>query len=103
MCSIDFKPNAPGSEWKPAWYNFSISRNPSSDPSCEQAIEESGASGPPAMMVWLDARAGGLALQLDLIHAAEACAKPIVVPLSTLSAEGAEPQLLDAVRAAQEQ
>ena len=82
---------------------YRAANNPTGDPSCEQAIEQSGGNGPPAMMAWLDARVGGLALQFDLIHAEEACAQPIVIPLSSLSAEGTKPELLDAVKAAREQ
>jgi hypothetical protein len=72
------------------------------DPNCQQVIADSGSNAPPAMMAWLDAKAGGLAVQFDLPHFAQACALPIVIPLATLRAEGAQPLLLDAVQKAQQ-
>jgi hypothetical protein len=73
------------------------------DPDCGGAIEDSGRNGPPGMMAWLDANVGGLALQFDLFHAMEACSRPVVIPVSTLSAEGVQPELLESIRAAQSQ
>jgi hypothetical protein len=79
---------------------YRAANGPAADPDCGQVIEDSDASGPPAMMAWLDARTGGLAVQFDLIHALQACAKSIVIPLSTLGAEGAQNDLVDAVQKA---
>jgi hypothetical protein len=72
------------------------------DADCRQVIADSGSSAPPAMMAWLDAKAGGLAVQFDLPHAVQACALPVVIPLATLRAEGAQPALLDAVQQAKQ-
>ena len=54
----------------------------------------------PPMMVWLDAKAGGLAVQFDLIHAVQVCAVPVVVPVAVLRANGVNAALLDAIAAA---
>jgi hypothetical protein len=81
---------------------YRAANGPAADPDCGQVIEDSGANGPPAMMAWLDARTGELAVQFDLIHALQACAKSIVIPLSTLRAEGAQTDLVDAVQKAQQ-
>lgn len=72
------------------------------DPDCGQIVEDSGRNDPPAMMAWLDAKTGGLAVQFDLIHALQACAKSIVIPLATLRAEGAQTALMDAIQKAQQ-
>lgn len=66
---------------------------------CKEAVQD-GSDDPPAMMVWLDAKAGGLAVQFDLAHAVQVCAAPVVIPVATLRAEGAQPALLDAIQAA---
>ena len=68
--------------------------------SCKDAVENIGSDGPPAMMVWPNAKQGGLALQYDLSHVVQACAVPVVVPAETLRAEGVQLPLLDAIRAA---
>jgi hypothetical protein len=73
-----------------------------SDSDCQHAIEDSGRGGPPAMMAWLDAKTGGLGVQFDLVHVVQACEMPIVIPLATLRAEGAQPALVDAVQKAQQ-
>jgi hypothetical protein len=65
---------------------------------CKKAVRED--ANPPAMMAWLDAKQGGLAVQYDLIHAVQVCAVPVVIPVATLRAEGANPALLDAIAAA---
>ena len=52
------------------------------------------------MMAWLDARAGGLAVQFDLAHVVQACADPVVIPTATLRREGAQPILIKALEAA---
>jgi hypothetical protein len=67
---------------------------------CNDAVRNTGEDEPPAMMAWLDARQGGLAVQFDLAHVVQACADPVVIPLATLRAEGAQPVLLDAIEAA---
>jgi hypothetical protein len=65
---------------------------------CKDAVRENADS--PAMMVWLDAKQGGLAVQFDLAHALQACAAPVVIPVATLRADGASPALLNAIEAA---
>ena len=60
---------------------------------CKDAVKS---DDPPAMMAWLDAKAGGLVVQFDLAHVVQACAEPVTIPLATLRAEGARPDLLDA-------
>jgi hypothetical protein len=72
------------------------------NPDCEAAIEN-GLNGPPGMMAWFDAKVGGLALQYDLSGALRGCSTPIVIPISTLSAEGVKPEVLESIRAAQSQ
>jgi hypothetical protein len=66
---------------------------------CKDAVQVDPAE-PPAMMVWLDAKHVGLAVQFDLAHVVQVCAAPVVIPLTTLRAEGAKPALLDALEAA---
>jgi hypothetical protein len=70
------------------------------DDECREAVSTSIDDGPPAMTVWLDAKAGGLAVQFDLAHVVQACADVVVVPVATLKAEGANPVLTDAIAAA---
>ena len=64
---------------------------------CKEAVR---AEANPPMMVWLDAKSGGLAVQFDLIHAVQACAVPVVIPLAVLRANGANAALLEAIEAA---
>ncbi len=64
------------------------------DAECRDAVRQDDS---PAMMAWPDAKQGGLAVQFDLIHAVEACADPVVIPVATLRAAGAAPTLLDAI------
>ncbi len=64
---------------------------------CKEAVQ---GEANPAMMVWLDAKSGGLAVQFDLIHALQACAVPVVIPIAVLRADGANAALLDAIDAA---
>ena len=68
---------------------------------CREAVTQEGSSAPPAMSVWLDAKAGGLATQFDLAHVVQACADPVIIPVATLKAEGVGPALTDAIEAAQ--
>ncbi len=63
---------------------------------CKEAIQSGASDGPPPMMAWLDAKAGGLAVQFDLPHVVQACALPVVIPLATLRQEGALTPLMDA-------
>lgn len=70
------------------------------DAECREAVTETGSSSPPAMMAWLDAKAGGLAVQFDLAHAVQACADTVVIPTATLRQEGANSVLTDALDAA---
>ena len=55
--------------------------------------------GPPGMMVWLDAKGGGLAVQVGLPHVVQACEEPVVIPAAVLRLEGAQPALLRAFEA----
>ena len=70
------------------------------DDECREAVAMPNGDGPPAMTVWPDAKAGGLAVQFDLAHVVQACADVVVVPVATLTAEGANPVLTDAITAA---
>jgi len=70
---------------------------PSSDlEECKQAILGAATNGPPGMMVWLDAKGGGLAVQVSLAHVEKACEEPVVIPAAVLRKEGARPALLQA-------
>jgi hypothetical protein len=69
---------------------------------CKQAIQDGAGNSPPQMMAWLDAKAGGLAVQFDLPHAVQACEEAVVIPLLTIRAEGAQSMLLDAIQKAQQ-
>ncbi len=51
-------------------------------------------------MVWLNAKEGGLAVQFDLIHAIQAYADEVVIPVATLRTEGTQAVLVDAIEAA---
>jgi hypothetical protein len=64
---------------------------------CKDALKESG--DPPAANVWLDAKAGGLAVEIELPHAVAACEDVVVIPADRLRAEGAQPALLKALAA----
>ncbi len=70
------------------------------DNECRQALKQAASESPPAMMVWLDAKAGGLAIQFDVAHVIAACADPVVIPAATLRKLGASPALVDAIDAA---
>jgi hypothetical protein len=63
---------------------------------CKQAFLDQAADGPPGMMVWPDARHGGLAVQVGVEHAEQACEQPVVIPAAVLRQEGAQPALLKA-------
>jgi hypothetical protein len=65
---------------------------------CREALKESG--DPPPANVWLDAKSGGLAVEIELPHAVAACEDVVIIPASRLSAEGAQPALLKALSAA---
>jgi hypothetical protein len=65
--------------------------------SCKEAVRE---TDNPPMMVWLDAKSGGVAVQFDLPHAVQACAVPVLVPVAVLRADGANAALLDDIDAA---
>jgi hypothetical protein len=64
---------------------------------CQEAVRDEAS---PPMMVWLDAKSDGLAVQFDLIHAVQACAVPVVIPVAVLRADRANATLLDAIDAA---
>ncbi len=70
------------------------------DAECRQAMKDAAADSPPAMMVWLDAKAGGLAIQFDVAHVIQACADPVVISFATLRQLGASARLVDAIDAA---
>lgn len=67
---------------------------------CREAVTETSDGEPPSMMAWLDAEAGGLAVQFDLAHVVQACADTVVIPTAVLRREGAKPVLTDALAAA---
>jgi hypothetical protein len=69
------------------------------DDECREAVAQSDA-GPPAMIVWLDATEGGLALSFDLPHVVQACADEVVISAADLRREGAAPDLVDAIEKA---
>jgi hypothetical protein len=73
------------------------------DKECREAVAETYDGQPPAMMAWLDAKAGGLAVQFDLAHVVQACADPVVIPVATLRREGAQPLLAVALESAHAQ
>lgn len=70
------------------------------DKECREAVAETYDGQPPAMMAWLDAKTGGLAVQFDLAHVVQACADPVVIPVAALRREGAQPLLAVALEAA---
>ncbi|MCJ2133927.1 hypothetical protein MKK69_07555 [Methylobacterium sp. J-026] len=70
------------------------------DDECRETVSDTSLNGPPAMMAWLDAGAGGLAVHFDLAHVVQACADTVVIPTAVLRREGAKPALTDALDAA---
>jgi hypothetical protein len=75
---------------------------PSSDlDDCRESLQATAADDAPGMMVWLDAKAGGLAVEVSLAHVVQACEEPVVIPAATLRAEGAQETLLKAFDATQ--
>jgi hypothetical protein len=71
---------------------------PSSDlDDCKQALQGEATDGPPGMMVWLDAKGHGLAVEVGLPHIEAACEEPVVIPAALLRTEGAQPSLLKAL------
>ena len=70
-------------------------------PECKDAVRAAGASQPPVMEVWPDAKSGGLAVSFELPHAVQGvCGEAVTIPIATLRAEGAKPALLEAIEAA---
>lgn len=60
-----------------------------------EAVESAG------LMVWLDAREGGLAMQLaSIAHASAACGESVVMPTAELRRRGADPHLVEAIESA---
>ncbi len=55
---------------------------------------------PHAMMAWLDAEAGGLAVRFDLVHVAPACTDAVVIPTAILRRPGARLVLTGTIEAA---
>jgi hypothetical protein len=74
--------------------------NGSADEQCKQVVQDLASGDAPAMMAWLDARKGGLAVEPGLPHVVQACEVAVVIPVATLQAEGAKPVLVDAIQAA---
>ncbi len=70
------------------------------DKECREAVAETYDGNPPAMMVWPDAKQGGLVLEFDLAHVAQACADAVAIPTEVLRKEGASSILIDAIDAA---
>jgi hypothetical protein len=70
---------------------------------CKQAFLDEATDGLPGMMVWLDAKGGGLAVQVGLAHVEKACEEPVVIPAAMLRTEGARAALLQAFDARQRQ
>lgn len=70
------------------------------DTACREAVSATFQGKPPAMMVWLDAKAGCPAVQFDLAHAVQACADAVVIPANVLRTEGAQGLVVDATEAA---
>jgi len=66
---------------------------------CKNAIK--GAGDPPPANIWLDAKSGGLAVEIELEHAEAACEDEVIIPAARLQAEGAQPALVKALMAAQ--
>jgi hypothetical protein len=64
---------------------------------CKDAMKDAG--DPPPANVWLDAKSGGLAVEIELPHAVAACEDVVVIPAERLRAEGAHPALLKALAA----
>jgi hypothetical protein len=65
---------------------------------CKQALQGVATDGPPGMMVWLDAKGHGLAVEVvDLPRVVAACEEPVVIPAAVLRTEGAQPALLKAL------
>ena len=70
------------------------------DDECRDAVTQAGNGEAPGMIVWLDAKQGGLAARFEVSHAVQACVDDVVIPSATLRAEGAEPVLIGAIEAA---
>lgn len=69
---------------------------------CKKAVRRTGDE-PPAMMAWLDAKRGGLAVWFDLSQVDQNCEMAVVIPIATLRAEGVPSPMLGAIGAAKEQ
>lgn len=68
--------------------------------SCRQALRDTESEGITAMMVWPDAKEGGLATEPTLPQALSACAEPVVIPSGALRNDGNAAPLLQALRKA---
>jgi len=73
------------------------------DDECRQAVADAGIDGASGLMVWLDAKQGGLVAQFDLAHADQACADSVTIPAAALKVEGAQAILVNAIEAAHAQ
>jgi len=67
---------------------------------CKDALSQAGNA--PPMNAWLDAKSGGLSLEIELPHAIAACEDVVTIPKGRLRAEGASPALLKALAAARQ-
>ena len=63
---------------------------------CRESLRDTASDGPPGMMVWLDAKQGGLVVLVSLAHVVQACEEEVVIPAAVLQKEGARPALLKA-------
>lgn len=71
------------------------------DKECTEAMEGmGGADREPTFTPWLDAKGGGLGINVDVPHVIQACADSITIPLATLRAEGVGDAMLKAIEAA---
>jgi hypothetical protein len=69
------------------------------DDECREAVASEQNGKPPGMIVWLKEKEG-LAVQLDLVHAVQACSDEVAIPAATLKAEGASADLIRALETA---
>ncbi len=87
--------------WGLYWMTYQTAH--AGDDACLTAIHDIGDAAPPAMMVWLAAKPGGLGLTFNVPHAILACGDEMVIPTATLHQEGATLALIEALEAARAQ
>jgi hypothetical protein len=78
---------------------YRTDHEPAVDEQCRATIAGDAENGRIALLAWLDARRGALALQYDLPHVAQACSAPVYVPAEMLRREGASARLVAALLA----